>query len=114
MADGARIGRVSSGSGTAVRRAPVAWPQRTSWAAATSGAADAHRGGAGPEAVREWRAAGREVALMEREFEGRVALVTGAAGAGIGRAIAHRLAAGGAKVVVTDVHPRRTEIVSRA
>ena len=43
------------------------------------------------------------------EFQGRVALVTAAAGRGIGRATARRLAAGGAKVVVTDIHARRTE-----
>lgn len=47
-----------------------------------------------------------------REFGGRVALVTGAAGAGIGQAIARRLAAGGATVVVTDVHTARTEKVT--
>ncbi len=45
---------------------------------------------------------------METEFGGRVALVTAAAGAGIGKAIARRLAAGGATVVVTDIHVRRT------
>lgn len=47
---------------------------------------------------------------------GRVALVTAAAGAGIGKAIATRLAVDGATVVVTDSHERRlaeavTEIV---
>lgn len=46
------------------------------------------------------------------EFAGRVALVTGAAGAGIGQATARRLAAGGARVVVTDVHERRTHEVA--
>jgi len=42
-------------------------------------------------------------------MNGRIALVTGAAGAGIGRAIASRLAADGATVVVTDVHAGRLE-----
>ncbi|MBI2918572.1 MAG: 3-oxoacyl-ACP reductase FabG [Chloroflexi bacterium] len=37
----------------------------------------------------------------------RVAIVTAAAGAGIGQAIARTLAQEGANVVVTDVHPRR-------
>jgi NAD(P)-dependent dehydrogenase (short-subunit alcohol dehydrogenase family) len=50
----------------------------------------------------------------ESEFEGRVALVTAAAGAGIGQAVARRLAAGGAAVVVTDIHERRTKEVSEA
>ena len=51
---------------------------------------------------------------MEAEFDGKVALVTAAAGAGIGQAIARRLAAGGADVVVTDIHARRTEEVAAA
>ena len=46
----------------------------------------------------------------EGEFEGKVALITGA-GAGIGRAIALRLADGGATVVVTDKHVGRMEAV---
>jgi 3-oxoacyl-[acyl-carrier protein] reductase len=48
------------------------------------------------------------------EFGGRVALVTAAAGKGIGQATARRLAAGGAQVVVTDVHERRTKEVAAA
>ncbi|HTK62915.1 MAG TPA: SDR family NAD(P)-dependent oxidoreductase [Pseudonocardia sp.] len=38
---------------------------------------------------------------------GKVAIVTGAAGAGIGQAVARRYAMEGAKVVVTDAHPDR-------
>ena len=49
-----------------------------------------------------------------REFDGRVALVTAAAGKGIGRATARRLAAGGAHVVVTDIHAGRTAEVADA
>lgn len=48
------------------------------------------------------------------EFAGRVALVTAAAGAGIGQAVARRLAAGGAQVAVTDIHARRTAEVAKA
>ncbi|MGD0242493.1 MAG: SDR family oxidoreductase [Streptosporangiaceae bacterium] len=48
------------------------------------------------------------------EFAGQVALVTAAAGRGIGQAVARRLAAGGASVVVTDIHPGRTEKVAAA
>jgi NAD(P)-dependent dehydrogenase (short-subunit alcohol dehydrogenase family) len=43
-----------------------------------------------------------------------VALVTGAAGQGIGQAVARRLAAGGADLVVTDIHARRTREVAEA
>jgi NAD(P)-dependent dehydrogenase (short-subunit alcohol dehydrogenase family) len=42
------------------------------------------------------------------DLHDRVALVTGAAGGGIGRATARRLLAEGAAVAVTDVHERRT------
>lgn len=38
----------------------------------------------------------------------QVAIVTAAAGAGIGRAVANRFLEEGAQVVVTDAHPRRT------
>ena len=48
------------------------------------------------------------------EFEGRVALVTAAAGKGIGQAVCRRLAAGGAHIVVTDIHVKRTERVANA
>jgi len=41
-------------------------------------------------------------------LEGRIALVTGAAGLGIGKATARRLGQDGAAVVVTDAHARRT------
>lgn len=47
-------------------------------------------------------------------FEGRVAFVTAAAGQGLGQAIARRFAEGGASVVVTDVHVRRTREVSES
>ena len=43
------------------------------------------------------------------DLSGRVALVTGAAGGGIGKATARRLLSEGASVVVTDVHERRTD-----
>jgi 3-oxoacyl-[acyl-carrier protein] reductase len=49
---------------------------------------------------------------VDVEFSGRVALVTAAAGLGIGRAVAERLAGAGATVVVTDSHARRTEEVT--
>jgi NAD(P)-dependent dehydrogenase (short-subunit alcohol dehydrogenase family) len=51
---------------------------------------------------------------MPEDLAGRVALVTAAAGAGIGQATARRLAAGGARVVVTDIHERRTREVTAA
>src|SRR4051812_8492519 len=48
------------------------------------------------------------------EFAGQVALVTAAAGGGIGETTAARLAAGGATVVITDCHERRTmEVAAR-
>ncbi len=45
---------------------------------------------------------------MTGRLEGRIALVTGAAGLGIGKATARRLGQDGAAVVVTDAHARRT------
>ncbi|MGV0045061.1 SDR family NAD(P)-dependent oxidoreductase [Mycobacterium colombiense] len=43
-----------------------------------------------------------------------MAFVTGAAGMGIGNATVRRMAAGGASVVVTDIHPGRTDDVTRS
>ena len=51
---------------------------------------------------------------MQNEFKGQIALVTAAAGLGLGQAVARRLAAGGARVVVTDSHERRTREVTAA
>jgi len=51
---------------------------------------------------------------MTSEFDGAVALVTAAAGLGIGQAVARRFAHGGARVVVTDIHERRTREVAKA
>jgi len=48
------------------------------------------------------------------ELEGQVALVTGAAGDGIGKATAKKLLQLGAKVAVTDSHERRTKETAEA
>ena len=48
---------------------------------------------------------------MDQEFAGQVALVTGA-GSGIGRATAHRLSRGGARVVVQDLNREAAEKVA--
>lgn len=47
-------------------------------------------------------------------LEGRVAIVTAAAGVGIGQATVRALARGGARVVVSDAHQRRTMEVAEA
>ena len=44
----------------------------------------------------------------DRPFAGRVALITGGAGAGMGSAITHRLAREGAAIIVVDQHAART------
>ncbi|MBU2551339.1 MAG: SDR family oxidoreductase, partial [Proteobacteria bacterium] len=41
------------------------------------------------------------------KFEGKVAFLTGAAGAGIGQTTARSLAKEGARIVITDAHPKR-------
>jgi NAD(P)-dependent dehydrogenase (short-subunit alcohol dehydrogenase family) len=51
---------------------------------------------------------------MSSSLSGRVALITGAAGGGIGQATAHRLAREGAVVALTDRHPGRTAEVARS
>lgn len=48
------------------------------------------------------------------KLDGKVAIVTGAAGAGIGQAVARRFAIEGAKVLVTDAHPERPIQVAQA
>ena len=51
---------------------------------------------------------------MSGELSGRVALITGAAGDGIGKATARKLLALGAAVAVTDSHERRTKETAEA
>ena len=46
------------------------------------------------------------------KFTNQVAIVTASAGAGIGQATARALAQEGASIVVTDVHPKRTNTVA--
>lgn len=47
-------------------------------------------------------------------LQDQVAVITGAAGAGIGQATARRFAQEGAHIVVSDTHPRRTDEVAQA
>ncbi|HEY2772729.1 MAG TPA: SDR family NAD(P)-dependent oxidoreductase [Candidatus Binatia bacterium] len=49
---------------------------------------------------------------MSRDFEGKVALVTGGAGAGIGSHSAERIAREGGQVAVVDIHERRCREVA--
>ena len=47
-------------------------------------------------------------------LQDQVAIITGAAGAGIGQTTARRFAQEGAHVVISDTHPRRTDEVAQA
>jgi 3-oxoacyl-[acyl-carrier protein] reductase len=47
-------------------------------------------------------------------LDGQVAIVTAAAGAGIGQAVARRFLSEGAEVVISDAHPRRIEEMATA
>ena len=58
--------------------------------------------------------AGAGVSEASGELAGQVALVTGAAGDGIGKATARKLLQLGAKVAVTDNHERRTKETAEA
>jgi 3-oxoacyl-[acyl-carrier protein] reductase len=46
-------------------------------------------------------------------LQDQVAIITGAAGAGIGQATARRFAQEGAHIVISDTHPRRTDEVAQ-
>jgi 3-oxoacyl-[acyl-carrier protein] reductase len=58
-------------------------------------------------AVPAWR-----LGRTSDRFAGRVALVTGAGGAGIGSAVAGRLASEGASILALESHPGRTEAIA--
>ena len=47
-------------------------------------------------------------------LDGKVAIVTAAAGAGIGQGAARRFLQEGAQVVISDAHPRRVQEVAEA
>ncbi|MGD0236665.1 MAG: SDR family NAD(P)-dependent oxidoreductase [Syntrophorhabdales bacterium] len=47
------------------------------------------------------------------KLKGKVAFLTGAAGAGIGQTTARLMAKEGANVVVTDAHPERSRTVAQ-
>ena len=48
------------------------------------------------------------------KLKDQVAIITGAAGAGIGQTTARRFAEEGAHIVISDTHPRRTDEVAQA
>lgn len=61
----------------------------------------------GTEAQIKWVPRTHKGVLNVGEFSGKVAIVTAAAGAGIGQAVARSLAREGASVVVSDAHAKR-------
>jgi 3-oxoacyl-[acyl-carrier protein] reductase len=59
-----------------------------------------------------YRIRNRKKECKEMKLEGKVAVVTASAGAGIGKATVKLLAREGANVVVSDTHPKRIQMVA--